>query len=50
MLGMFRYVRLDDVADRMNDGWRYVADLGMPHGQYSVLMWWCCGDCAGECP
>ena len=51
MTGIFRYMRLQDVADRLNDGWRYVAELGIPHNRWSVLMWWCCGDCLdGEAP
>jgi hypothetical protein len=24
-------------------GWRYAADLGDQHGEWSTLMWWCCG-------
>jgi hypothetical protein len=44
-LGVYRYIRLSEVADRLNDCWRYTADLGQPHGHYAVLMWWCCGDC-----
>lgn len=43
--GIFRYARLHEVADRLDQGWRYAADLGLPHGNWSVLMWWCCGDC-----
>jgi hypothetical protein len=46
--GVFRYIRLGEVADRLNSGWRYAAHLGQPHGQYSVLMWWCCGDCKDD--
>lgn len=45
LTGVFEYVRKGDVADRMDDCWKFVRDLGVPHGQYSVLMWWCCGDC-----
>lgn len=49
--GILAYVRNADVADRLDNGWRYAADLGVPHGSYSVLMWWCCGDCKdGEAP
>jgi hypothetical protein len=51
MNGIYRYVRLPDVADRMADGWRWRADMGPVHGRWSALMWWCCGDCAdGEAP
>jgi hypothetical protein len=46
LTGIFRYVRLQDVADRMAQGWRYAGDLGQPHGNWSVLMWFCCGDCS----
>lgn len=45
--GIFRYVRLRDVADRMEQGWRYAADLGETHGRWSVLLWWCSGECSG---
>lgn len=49
--GIFRYIRTKDVADRMDQGWRYVGDLGPTHGQWSVLMWWCDGSCRdGEAP
>lgn len=45
LTGHFRYQRRADVADRLNDGWRYVADLGVPHGLWSVLMWFCDASC-----
>jgi hypothetical protein len=34
------------VADWLKVGWMVVADLGEPHGQWSVLMAWrcCCRD------
>lgn len=51
MTGIFRYVRNQDVADRLDSGWRYAANLGETHGRWSVLMWWCCGACLdGEAP
>jgi hypothetical protein len=51
MTGIFRYVRHSDVADKLDDGWRYAAHLGRTHGHWSALMWWCCGDCVdGEAP
>lgn len=45
LIGVFDYARKGDIAERMNDGWKFVRDLGVPHGEYSVLMWFCCGDC-----
>lgn len=43
--GQFRYVRWQDVDAFHRDGWMVVADLGVPHGEYAVLMWRCdCGD------
>jgi len=51
MTGIFRYVRHQDVERRAAEGWRVAADHGAYHGQWAVLMWWCCGDCAdGEAP
>lgn len=51
MIGIFRYVRHGDVADRMAQGWRWCNSLLGSHGEYSALMWWCCGACAdGEAP
>lgn len=35
-----RYVRHSDVADYEARGWVFSADLGLPHGAYSVLMEW----------
>jgi hypothetical protein len=49
--GIFRFVPHDALLRRLAQGWRYAADLGDTHGQWSVLMWWCCSDCAeGEAP
>lgn len=45
MTGVFRFIRHHDVADRMNEGWRYAGYLGPMHGSWSCLMWWCCGAC-----
>jgi len=51
LTGIFRYIRTSEVADRLDQGWRYAADLGVPHGQWSVLMWFCDGSCNdGEAP
>ena len=51
LTGIFRFTRNQDVADRMNAGWRYAGTLGDTHGRWSVLMWWCSGDCNdGEAP
>lgn len=42
---ILRYVRHEDVADRTQQGWVKLADLGWPHGRWSVLMgWWLPGD------
>lgn len=46
--GVFRYVRHDALLGRLVQGWRYAGDLGETHGDWSSLMWWCCGDCGGE--
>jgi hypothetical protein len=45
LTGVFDYVRKGDVAERMAGGWKFARELGVPHGEYSVLMWFCCGDC-----
>jgi hypothetical protein len=45
LTGVFNYVRKGDIAERMDAGWKFCRDLGAPHGDYSVLMWWCCGNC-----
>lgn len=51
MNGIFRYVRHYDVADRMDQGWRYAGNLGRIHGEWSTLMWFCNGSCRdGEAP
>lgn len=48
MTGIFRYVVWRDVADRMEQGWRY---CGVAHEEWSAIMWWCVGDCEdGEAP
>jgi hypothetical protein len=36
----FRYVRHAERADYEARGWVFAADLGLPHGAYSVLMQW----------
>ena len=36
----FRYVRHAEVAGYEARGWVFAADLGLPHGVYSVLMEW----------
>lgn len=45
LTGVFRFVRHADVIRRLVQGWRVAFDLGETHGQWSVAMWWCCGDC-----
>lgn len=39
--GLFRYVRLKDVDTFCSYGWMVVADLGIPHNAWSILMWHC---------
>ena len=42
--GLFKYVIHSKVEEYHQQGWMIVADLGQPHGYYSVLMWHCeCG-------
>jgi hypothetical protein len=36
----FKIVRHAERADYEARGWVFSADLGMPHGAYSVLMQW----------
>lgn len=50
MTGVFRFIRHHDVAERMNEGWRYAGNLGRTHGEWSCLMWWCCGACTDTEP
>ena len=42
--GVFRYIVHHKVPDHMERGWRWIAHLG----EYSCLMWWCCGECRDE--
>lgn len=49
--GLFRYVRIKDVDTFCRYGWMVVADLGVPHNQWSLLMWHCdCGFIEQVCP
>lgn len=49
--GIYRYIPLGQWLLRLAEGWRFAADLGPTHGEWSVLMWWCVGACAdGEAP
>ena len=48
MIGIFRYIPHDTLLVRLVQGWRYAADLGPVHGEWSSLCWWCCGACGGE--
>ena len=49
--GVYRYVPHSRLLAFLAHGWRPVADLGPTHGEYSSLMWWCCGACVdGEAP
>lgn len=41
--GLFRYVVYAKIDDYHRQGWMVVGDLGVPHNNYSVLMWKC--DC-----
>lgn len=43
--GIYRYVRHSDLLQFLALGWTPVADLGPTHGEWSSLMWFCCGDC-----
>jgi hypothetical protein len=45
MIGVFRYVRHHDLVFRLAEGWKWCADLGDIHGEWSCLMWWCNGSC-----
>jgi hypothetical protein len=45
--GLFRYVAWDRVDEFHRRGWMVVSDLGLAHGQFSVLAWHCeCGEVA----
>ena len=49
--GVYRYVPHSRLLAFLAHGWRPVADLGPTHGEWSTLMWWCCGECVdGEAP
>lgn len=49
--GIYRYVTHDRLLVFLAHCWRPAADLGPIHGEWSTLMWWCCGDCRdGEAP
>lgn len=39
MNGVYRYVRHADLLLRLAQGWRYVADLGSTHGEWSTLLY-----------
>jgi len=43
MTGFYRYVRYCDVAERMDQGWRFAFTLPFPHKEYAIVMKWCCG-------
>ncbi len=45
LAGVFRFVPHRALLPRLAQGWRYAADLGEIHGEWSTLLWWCCGDC-----
>lgn len=48
LTGILRYANTDLLL-RLALGWQLVpTDLGPTHGEYSVYVWWCCGDCSGE--
>ncbi len=49
--GVYRYVPHSRILAFLAHGWHPVADLGPTHGEWSTLMWWCCGACVdGEAP
>jgi hypothetical protein len=48
--GIFAFVAHRLVIMALSNGWRFVGDLGPVHGQWSLLMWWCCGDCKDREP
>jgi hypothetical protein len=48
MTGVYRYIPHDDLLVRLAQGWRWNADLGDVHGEWTSLMWWCCGDCGED--
>lgn len=51
MTGIYRYIRHTDMLRYLATGWQWRADLGEHHGQWSSLMWFCCGACRdGEAP
>ena len=39
---VFKYVSWSDLDDFLRCGWLPIADLGMPHGQWSFLCEWRC--------
>jgi hypothetical protein len=41
--GWFRYVTYSQIDAYHKAGWMIVADLGLPHSNYALLMWAC--DC-----
>jgi len=41
--GLFLYVRYEDIGKKEREGWMVIGNLGLPHSNYSVLMWRC--DC-----
>lgn len=42
MIAWFRYARHEDVPTLVASGlWAVIANLGLPHSNYSVLMQWC---------
>lgn len=43
--GVYRYVPHSHLLRRLAQGWQWAADLGQTHGEWSCLMWFCCGDC-----
>lgn len=40
MISWLRYVRHSDIPAYKAKGWVLVADLGLPHAHYAVLMKW----------
>lgn len=38
MTGTYRYIRHEDIPEWESRGWHVVAQLHLPHSNYSVLM------------
>lgn len=43
--GIYHYARIDALGEWLSLGWMFSHGLGIPHGVYSVMVFWPC-----ECP